>query len=399
MNNISNISSVSNKRSDQASARILIFSTAYFPFIGGAEIAVKEITHRIKDFEFDLITSRFSKKVPEKEKIDNVTVYRVGKGTKFDKYLLPISGFLKAKELLKKNKYSLIWSISVSQAGLAALFLKFKNPKLPLLLTVQEGSSKKRLFWRRCMVWPLIKKIFKKADYIQAISKFLADFSKEMGAQCPIEIVANGVNVKEFEKALSISQEKKEKLRKKADIKKDEKVIITVSRLVPKNAIDDLIKSLQYLNIPLKLLILGIGPDEEKLKSLVKKLKLTSKVLFLGHIDYKDLPKYLAISDVFVRPSISEGFGNVFVEATAAGVPIIGTSVGGIPDFLFNEKTGIFCQVRRPKTIARAVERLFKDKELNNLLIENSRKLVEEKYDWNLIAEKMNKIFKKLCVS
>ncbi|GAH80159.1 unnamed protein product, partial [marine sediment metagenome] len=56
--------------------RILIFSTAYFPFVGGAEIAVKEITNRIKDFQFDLITSRFSKKVPEKEKIDNVNVYR-----------------------------------------------------------------------------------------------------------------------------------------------------------------------------------------------------------------------------------------------------------------------------------------------------------------------------------
>jgi len=139
--------------------RILIFSTAYFPFVGGAEIAVKEVTNRIKDCDFDLITSRFSKKNSKKEKIGNITVYRVGRGAKFDKYILPVSGFFKAKKLLRKNKYSLIWSISASQAGLAALFLKLKNPKIPFLLTIQEGSSEKRLFWRRFMVWPLIKKI------------------------------------------------------------------------------------------------------------------------------------------------------------------------------------------------------------------------------------------------
>lgn len=379
--------------------RILIFSTGYFPFVGGAEIAVKEITNRIKDFEFDLITSRFSKKVSGKEKIDNVTVHRVGQGAKFDKYLLPISGFLKAKGLLRKNKYSLIWSISVSQAGLTALFLKIKNPKLPFLLTIQEGSSKKRLFWRRIMVWPLIKKIFKKADYIQAISKFLADFGKDMGAQCPIEIVANGVNVKEFEKALTIPQEEKEKLKKKLGIKKDEKVLITLSRLAPKNAIDDLIKSLQYLNLPVKLLILGVGPDEKKLKNLAKKLKLSSKVLFLGHIEYEDLPEYLGISDIFIRPSISEGFGNVFVEAMAAGVPIIGTPVGGIPDFLKNGETGLFCQPRNPKSIAEAVKKILENENLRDRLIENGKKLVKEKYDWNLIANKMNSIFKKSCAS
>jgi len=173
--------------------KILIFSTAYFPLIGGAEIAVKEITDRIKDCSFDLITSRFSSlsadkagKNAKKERLGNINIYRVGLGIKFDKYLLPILGYFKAKKLHKKYNYSLIWSISASQAGLAALFFKIKNPKTPFLLTVQEGSSKKRLFCRRFMVWPLIKKIFKKADYIQAISKFLADVSREMGAKCII---------------------------------------------------------------------------------------------------------------------------------------------------------------------------------------------------------------------
>ena len=61
--------------------RILIFSTAYYPFVGGAEVAVKEITDRlVGSFDFDLITARFEKKLPPVEKVGNVTVYRIGSG-------------------------------------------------------------------------------------------------------------------------------------------------------------------------------------------------------------------------------------------------------------------------------------------------------------------------------
>lgn len=377
--------------------RILIFSTAYFPLVGGAEIAFKEITDRIKDHQFDLITSRFSKKNSKKEKIGNITAYRVGFGMKFDKYLLPILGHFKAKKLFKKNKYSLIWCINASQAGLAALFLKLKNPKTPFLLTLQEGSSKQRIFRRRWMVWPLFKMIFKKADYIQAISKHLANYGKEMGAKCPIEVAPNGVDVKIFGKALTMSSEDRQALKEELSIKKDERVIITVSRLVSKNAVDDLIKSLQYLNFSMKLLILGVGPEEAKLKNLVKKLNLEKKVLFLGLIPPAEVPKYLAISNVFVRPSISEGFGNVFVEAMAAEVPVIGTPVGGILDFLEDGETGLFCEPNNSKSIVQAIREIFGNKELTQRLIDNGQKLVEEKYSWNIIAKQMNKIFNKLC--
>lgn len=363
--------------------KILIFSTAYFPLVGGAEIAVKEITNRIKDCEFDLITSRFSKKIPKKEKIGNVTVYRVGFGIKFDKYLLPILGFLKAR----KNKYSLIWSISASQAGLAALFFKLTS-KLPFLLTLQEGSSEKRIFLRRFIVWPLFKLIFKKADYVQAISKHLANFGKKMGARCPIEVVPNGVDISQFIQSSN-------NVKKKLGIK-DEKVIITVSRLVPKNAVGDLIKSLKYIDFPVKLLILGIGPLNKKLKNLVKKLNLEKKVLFLGLIPPAEVPKYLAIADIFVRPSISEGLGNVFLEAMAAEIPIIGTPVGGIVDYLKHEETGLFCEPRQPKTIAEKIDILIENKELRDKLIRNAKQVVEEIYNWDIISKRMIKIYRKV---
>ncbi len=386
--------------------RILIFSTAYFPLVGGAEVAVKEITDRIEDlpvggagYQFDLITSRFSKRNLKQEKIGNITVYRVGFGIKFDKYFLPILGYFKAKKLFKSNKYLLIWSINASQAGLAALFLKLRFSQLPFLLTLQEGSSKQRIFWRRFMVWPLFKLIFKKADYVQAISRYLASFGQKMGARCQIEVVPNGVDIAIFEKALTMSDSDKQALKQELGIQENERMVITVSRLVPKNAVGDLIESLKYLDFPAKLLILGVGFEEKKLKNLVKKLNLSERVLFLGLIPSDRVYRYLAVSDVFVRPSISEGFGNVFVEAMAAGIPIIGTPVGGISDFLKDKETGLFCEPKNPKDIAEKIKTLIQDKLLAQKLIQNGLGLVKNKYGWDLISQKMKNLYAKLIIN
>jgi len=75
----------------------------YLPFIGGAEIATKEITDRIDNFDFDLITARLDKKLETEERIGNVNVYRVGKGSALDKYLFPFLAYFKAKKLHKEK--------------------------------------------------------------------------------------------------------------------------------------------------------------------------------------------------------------------------------------------------------------------------------------------------------
>jgi len=90
--------------------RILIFSTAYFPFVGGAEVAVKEITDRINDIQFNMITARMDRKLSKEESVGNVNVFRVGCGCKtIDKFLLPICGLIKALQLHKKNNYDIVF--------------------------------------------------------------------------------------------------------------------------------------------------------------------------------------------------------------------------------------------------------------------------------------------------
>jgi glycosyltransferase involved in cell wall biosynthesis len=357
--------------------RILIFSLFYYPkYIGGAEIAIKEITDRINsnDIQFDMITLKKGER--EFEQIGNINVYRIGNL----KLLYPFLAFWQAIKLNKKNNYDCIWSMMSSYAGLAGYLFKRFNSKIKFILTLQEGEFNKIRF-----IKPIVKRIIRSSDIIQVISNFLGDWAREMGFKKEIIVIPNAVDLQLFSNN-NYSRDKSEDVN-----------LITTSRLVRKNAIGDIIDSLIYLPQNVKLLIIGIGDLENSLKKKVKILNLADRVKFLGYISHNDLPKYLQASDIFIRPSLSEGFGNSFIEAMATKIPVIATSVGGIVDFLKDGDTGLFCEIKNPKSIAQKVEKLLKDKESRDYIVRNAYEMVKNKYDWNIIANDMkNKVFLKM---
>jgi len=380
--------------------KILIFSTAYFPFVGGAEVAVKEITDRIFGIEFSMITARMDSKLPKFERLGNIDVYRVGIGLPiFDKLWLIFRGAKFAKKLHKKNKYEAIWSIMASFGGFAALVFKRKNPDVRFLLTLQEGDNLAEVERKVRFIKRRFRNIFISADYIQAISNYLADWAKKMGAVCPVEVVPNGAS--QFQ--ISDFRFQINEFKSKLGIREGENVVLTASRLVPKNGVGDLIAAMKYVPDNVKLLICGSGQDEKELKDLSKRLGLSNRIIFLGHVLPEELPKYYAMADVFCRPSLSEGLGNVFLEAMAAGVPVVATPVGGIPDFLVDGQTGWFCRVKNPESIAEKIKWILDEKNVETpgrvfvqKVVNNAKVLVKERYNWDKIAKKMDNIFNKL---
>ncbi|MFA6095680.1 MAG: glycosyltransferase family 4 protein [Candidatus Paceibacterota bacterium] len=383
--------------------KILIFSLVYYPrFIGGAEVAVKEITDRIKpeDIEFHLIALRLDRSLPKTERIGNVTVHRVGYSSYRkvspdslpyflhpNKYLFPFLAFFKARSLNHEHRFDAIWSIMANYAGFGALFFKLFHMGVPMILTLQEGDPIDYIKRRVRLVYPLFRMIFTYADEIQAISKYLADFARDMGAKREPAVVPNGVDVAHFSAA--IPEAELSALKARLGKGPDDIFIITTSRLVVKNAVADIVSSLQYLPLNVKLLILGTGYEERSLRSQAEKLGLSLRVSFLGYVSHDDMPRYLKASDVFVRPSLSEGFGNSFIEAMAAGIPVVATPVGGIVDFLRNKETGLFCDVGDPKDIARKVEVFLRDRALRDEIVDNALHMVVDHYDWNTVAKYM----------
>lgn len=377
------------------SPRCIIFSTAYFPLVGGAEVAMKEVTDRLPDWKFDLVCARIRPGLAACEKIGNVTVHRVGFGRASDKYLLPFLGAWQAFRL-ENSRDAIAWSLMASYGGFAALVYSWLRPRTKLLLTLQEGDPLEHYAKRTGRLQFLHKKIFERADAVQAISHFLADWSKRMGFMHQPEVVPNGVDIGRFTQR--ITPDKRLELRRAWGVTDTDVILVTASRLSLKNGIDDLVRALMSLPENYKVVIAGEGEDREKLDKLVAQNQLTKRVIFLGRRGHDELPGILQASDIFVRASLSEGLGNSFLEAMACGLPIIGTPVGGIPDFLTDGETGVFCQPRDSVSIARAAQRIQDEPGLRARLITNGEALVREKYGWEGIAQRIGQMLTALSV-
>lgn len=391
---------------------IALFTLAYAPFEGGAEIAAREIISRLKGLNFTIFTYKFNRDWLSVEKNDNFNIVRVGfgrsiknkkSGTKkyygriWNKISYIYKAWQEAENIHKHKRFEVIWALMASYGGVAALLFKINHPSVPLLLTLQEGDSEKHLILGKFgMVGLFGKKIIQKADFIQSISKYLADFAVKRGSICPIEIVPNGVDIDLFETKYNETEIKL--LRNNLGII-DEYVVLTTSRLVYKNGVDILIKAIAKLKETrpnIKLLIIGDGPELANLQQTAKSLKLENNIIFLGQIPQKDLPIYFRITDVFVRASRSEGLGNSFLEAMAAEVPVIGPPVGGIVDFLFNCQTGLLMDPENPEDLAGKISHILGHQDMRTKIIKNAKELVKNHYSWDIVAEKMERIFQNL---
>lgn len=372
---------------------VFVFSTAYLPLVGGAELALDHIARRIKTIHFLVLTARFSRKFPAREVRDDIEIVRLGVGLPFDKWLLPFLGFWRGSQLMRKRRPDLLWGMMISQGTIAGYFLKKIFPKLPFIITLQEGDSPHHLKYARAgLIYYFWKAILRVADDVIAISLYLKKLARDAGYSGNISIIPNGVEEKYFEEVSG------GELKKNLGFSQNEKIILSVSRLEEKNGLADLLGALALLipkHHPLKLLVIGEGSLRGHLENLAQKLHLEDSVIFLGKIPHEKLLDYYQASDVFVRPSLSEGLGTAFLEAMAAGVPIVATPVGGIVDFLKDGETGIMVEPGNPENIKEGIEKILANAMLTNTIRTNARKFVRENFLWSDIAKKMEALLQK----
>lgn len=354
-------------------SRILIFTTAYRPLVGGSEIALEETIRRLPNIFFDILTPKHKSELKNSEPFDNGCIHRIGFGGKIDKFLFPVLGFVSALKFCPQ----IIHGYQASFSSGAAVIYKTFFPRTRFILTLQEGKDLDR---QNFFIKYFRNLIIKKADVVTAISHYLANYAKKINPKAELHIIPNGVDLDKFRHIPN----------------SDDNTVITVSRLVPKNGIGDLVKAIAIVKkeiTDVKLIIVGSGLLEKEIKQSIRDLNLGNGVIMTGLQSPENVAGYLVKAKIFVRPSLSEGLGISFLEAMAVGLPVIGTAVGGIPDFLKDGQTGLFCSVGDPQDLAGKIKILLTDRELRMKIIDNSRKLVAEKYDWNIIAWKFREIY------
>ena len=273
-------------------------------------------------------------------------------------------------------------------SGSAYIANIFSRTKVPIVLTLQEGDSEKHLGERWLglinISWRLA---LKRTTIVTAISSYLALRAKRFGFKGEPHIVPNGVELDRF---LFQSNENRQF-----------KNLVTTSRLVHKNGIDLVIRALSFLPADIIFNIYGIGEEENNLKKLAKHLGVADRVIFKGFVEQKYLATHLAqqhAGDIFIRASRSEGLGNSFLEAMAVGLPVIAPLVGGIKDFLVDKETGFVIEPESPESIAKVVKYMLDESHQFEVLkvVENARSMVEDKFNWDNIANNFKVLFKQM---
>ncbi|MEY2641093.1 MAG: hypothetical protein RL150_486 [Candidatus Parcubacteria bacterium] len=390
-----------------AKKRILLFALTYYPkFVGGDGVAVKAITDRLasKEYEFHMVTLRLDSTLPRYEQFGNVHVHRVGFSrpnptpealVRFPLYVaklfFPVTAALKAIRLHRSAPFSMVWAM-MAYAGFPAVFFNFFYRDVPILLTLQDGDPIEKIVGRARIkvVMPLFKRIFVITTYVQAISTYLADFAVRMGYTGPVRVVPNGVDYARFATfdAARVAEIKQVLGKQSGDV-----WLFTASRLVEKNANDIVIRALSLLPEHVHFVIAGTGPDRAQLELLATETGVAARVHFLGHVAHEALPDYFRAADIFIRPSRTEGFGNAFVEAMAAELPVIATTAGGIADFLTHDENGLVVGIESVEDVATQVQRVLADESLREHLVRTARAMVENRYDWDTITREMEEVF------
>ena len=183
-------------------------------------------------------------------------------------------------------------------------------------------------------------------------------------------------------------------IREKFGLSANDRIILTVNRLHPRKRIDWLIQAMPIVlaKIPnAKAIIIGAGPEENKLKELTKTLGLTDSVIFTGFVAQDEINAYYEASDIYIHLAKQEPFGLSVIEAQALGKPEIAVAEGGPKDNVLDGETGFLIDIN-VETLANRIIQLLQDDELRMQFGEKARKHFKENYDWQSSVQRFLKV-------
>jgi glycosyltransferase involved in cell wall biosynthesis len=207
-----------------------------------------------------------------------------------------------------------------------------------------------------------------------------------------LRVIPNGIDSSRFSALLSTERGEE---RKRWGLAPDVPVIGYVGRLEEKTKkLTHLIEAFAHLRRSKPeavLLIVGEGPDRKMLDTLFLRRGLSDAVLFVGA--QKDVEKVYPLMDVYVQPSVSEGFGLSLLEAMASGVPIVATLTGGIPEVVADRETGILVPPGNPLAMAKAMDDLISDANLARTMGNSGRQRVKNRFDIDPVLGKIEGLY------
>jgi N-acetyl-alpha-D-glucosaminyl L-malate synthase BshA len=227
---------------------------------------------------------------------------------------------------------------------------------------------------------PLVKFSIEKSDGVTAVSRFLKEKTIiNYSCESDIRVIPNFVDTDHFKPERSCDF-------KKTIAPKGEKILVHTSNFRQVKRVPDTIRIFEKVQkeIPSKLILVGDGPDRSECERLTRQLELGDSVKFLGK--QEALEEILSSSDLFLIPSQSESFGLAALEAMACGLPVISTSVGGLPELVKHNETGFIAEIGDIDRMAKYAIELLSNEKKYRLFSENSRQRAVNKFDKSIVV-------------
>jgi N-acetyl-alpha-D-glucosaminyl L-malate synthase BshA len=307
-------------------------------------------------FEFPLYSLTLASKMAEVAEFENLDLLHVH-------YAIPhaTSAYL-AKEMLGSNKdlkiITTLHGTDITLVGLEPSFL------------------------------PLVKFSIDKSDGVTAVSRFLKEKTiTNYSSESEIKVIPNFVDSDLFTPTSSPEF-------RKNIAPAGEKILVHTSNFRVVKRVADTIRIFEKVQkqIPSKLVLVGDGPDRSECERLCRQLELYDKVRFLGKQD--GLVEILASSDLFLIPSQSESFGLAALEAMSCGLPVISSSVGGLPELVKHNETGYIAEIGDVSRMAKYSIELLSNEKKYKLFSESARQRAVDKFDKNKVIPLYEEYYK-----
>jgi len=382
--------------------KILMVNYEYPPLGGGGGVFCSQLAEELApNHEITVLTSRF-KGQKTSEEIQNVRIVRVPVMMRNDPNaasLVSMLSFLpssiwKGLRHLKLSSFDLVHSHFAIPSAPSGLMLAkaFNKPHVLSLLGGDVYDPSKKLSPHNTLVLhDVVQNMINRSDRVVALSTDIRDrANRYYRPNKPIDVVSLGIPEPAFQ----------QKTRQDHGFSPDDILLVTVGRLVARKAVAELLDLIGSIHNPhLKLIVIGDGPEKKTLQSRVDQLGISERVRFAGFVTDAEKFQLLSISDCYVSTSQHEGFGIVFLEAMACGLPVVCYDRGGQVDYLQNDRTGYVVSLGRLVEFKARLMQLVDQASLRRKIGQHNRGYVKKQYFISTCAQNYTAIYDQMMAA
>ncbi len=354
--------------------------------VGGAENSLYQLVTHLNRKKFSPVVYSLTGegKIAEKLRGKGIEVSCLGARNKFD-----ITVFFKLIKLLRNKKPHILhtYLFHANFVGRIAGWISC----IPIIISAVRVAEEERphhLYLDMLTQWMVDKEVCVSKE----VEKFMRTKAKISSSK--LMTVYNGIDLSCFH---SLQDEEKNKKREELSISKFNSVLGTIARLTTQKGLAYLLKAFQLIlksSPDCCLLIVGKGPQKQKLEKLSEELGITSSVKFLGFRE--DAIGIINTMDVFILPSLWEGMPNVILEAYALGKPVVATRVGGAEEIIKHGDTGFLVPPRDCKSLARSIKLLLENSKIREEFGTKGKELVNNNFSLDRMVKDTEKLYEEL---